>query len=59
MKFGNEIWLIIFWEYISPKLFAVGYAETEIIIRLSVQLFELVVSTGTLRYMYNQLNLYI
>jgi hypothetical protein len=24
MKFGNEFWLILFREYISPKLFAVG-----------------------------------
>jgi hypothetical protein len=23
MKFGNEFWLILFWEYISPNLFAV------------------------------------
>jgi hypothetical protein len=23
MKFGNEFWLILFQEYISPKLFAV------------------------------------
>jgi hypothetical protein len=23
MKFGNEFWLILFREYISPKLFAV------------------------------------
>ena len=23
MKFGNEYWLILFWEYINPKLFAV------------------------------------
>jgi hypothetical protein len=23
MTFGNEFWLILFWEYISPKLFAV------------------------------------
>ncbi len=23
MKFGNEFWLILFWEYIIPKLFAV------------------------------------
>jgi hypothetical protein len=23
MKFGNEFWLILFWEHISPKLFAV------------------------------------
>ncbi len=25
MKFGNEFWLILFREYISPKLFAVWY----------------------------------
>ncbi len=23
MKFGNEFWLILIWEYIIPKLFAV------------------------------------
>ncbi len=23
MKLGNEFWLILFWEYISPKFFAV------------------------------------
>jgi hypothetical protein len=23
MNFGKEFWLILFWEYISPKLFAV------------------------------------
>jgi hypothetical protein len=23
MKFRNEFWLILFWEYISPNLFAV------------------------------------
>jgi hypothetical protein len=26
MKFGNEFWLILFQEYISPKLFAVQYS---------------------------------
>ncbi len=29
MKFGNEFWLILFWEYISPKLFAVWKGKTE------------------------------
>ncbi len=24
MKFGNEFWLILFQEYISPKIFAVN-----------------------------------
>jgi hypothetical protein len=23
MKFGNKFWLVLFWEYIGPKLFAV------------------------------------
>ncbi len=27
MKFGNEFWLILFWEYISPNLFAVWAAR--------------------------------
>ncbi len=27
MKFGNEFWLILFREYISPKLFAVRQAS--------------------------------
>jgi hypothetical protein len=27
MKFGNEVWLILFREYISPKLFAVHCAD--------------------------------
>ncbi len=27
MKFGNGFWLILFWEYISPKLFAVHAGE--------------------------------
>ncbi len=27
MKFGNEFWLILFREYISPKLFAVCIRE--------------------------------
>jgi hypothetical protein len=28
MKFGNEFWLILFREYISPKLFAVHKLES-------------------------------
>jgi hypothetical protein len=27
MKFGNEFWLILFQEYINPKLFAVWVAS--------------------------------
>jgi hypothetical protein len=27
MKFGNEFWLIIFREYVSPKLYAVQYVQ--------------------------------
>jgi hypothetical protein len=27
IKLGNEFWLILFGEYISPKLFAVWYPD--------------------------------
>jgi hypothetical protein len=30
MKFGNEFWLILFWEYISPKLFAVYDTDSDL-----------------------------
>ncbi len=31
MKFGNEFWLILFWEYISPNLFAVLHGNVTVL----------------------------
>ncbi len=39
MKFGNEFWLILFWEYIIPKLFAVHPANPAPYMPLSLSLF--------------------
>jgi hypothetical protein len=39
MKFGNEFWLILFWEYISPNLFAVRFVQNPFFLMAGAFLF--------------------
>jgi hypothetical protein len=37
MKFGNDFWLILFWEYISLKLFAVHLKYSIVVLCFYIQ----------------------